>query len=144
MNEKYDLVETARRAGNFRVFVQALEAVGLADTLKETGPFTVLAPVDDAFARQPKEKLEGLFRTENRDTLRTILTNHILPEKLPSADLKKRDETRSVTGEKLSIESRAGLWINEGQVIDPDLDASNGVIHAIDTVLMPQTQVASA
>lgn len=144
MNEKYDLVETARRAGNLRVFVQALEAVGLADTLKETGPFTVLAPVDDAFARQPKEKLEGLFRTENRDTLRSILTNHILPEKWPSADLKKRDGIRSVTGEELIIESRAGLWINEGQVINPDLEASNGVIHGIDTLLMPQTQVASA
>lgn len=144
MNEKYDLVETARRAGNFRVFVQALEVTGLEDILQGPGPYTVFAPVDDAFVRVPKDKLHNLFRTEKRDTLRSILTNHILSEKLSSTDLKKQDETRSMNGEKLSIESRAGLWINEGQVINPDLEASNGVIHGIDTVLMPETQVASA
>jgi uncharacterized surface protein with fasciclin (FAS1) repeats len=144
MNEKYDLIETAKRAGNFRVFVQALEAAGLEDILKETGPYTVFAPIDDAFVKVPKAKLESWFRTENRDSLRSMLTNLIISEKLPSADLKRRDEIRSMKGEKLNIESRAGLWVNEGQVINPDLEASNGVIHGIDAVLMPQTQVASA
>ena len=143
VNQKYDVVETARRAGSFRVFVQALEATGLADILTKTGLFTVFAPVDEAFERLRKAKLENLFRMENRDSLRSTLMNHILAEKLFSADLKQRDETVSLKGEKLSIESRAGLWVNEGQVINPDVEASNGVIHGIATVLMPNTHVAS-
>ena len=145
MNEKYDLVETARRAGNFRVFVQALDATGLDAVLKETGPYTVLAPIDDAFVTLPKAQLESLFRTENRDSLRSLLTNLIIPEKLLSADLKRRDEARSINGEKFRIEGRgAGLWINDARVITPDLEASNGILQGIDTVLLPQTQVAPA
>lgn len=142
VNQKYDVVETARLAGNFRVFVQALEATGLADILTKTGLFTVFAPVDEAFERLPKAKLENLFRIENRDSLRSTLMNHVLAEKLFSADLKQRDEIISLKGEKLSIESRVGLWVNEGQVINPDLEASNGVIHGIATVLLTNTHVA--
>ena len=144
MNEKYDLVETANHAGNFRLFLQALESAGLKDTLKETGPYTILAPVDDAFTKMPQTKLHNLFKTENRDSLRSLLSHHIIAGELPSMELKKHDEMSSMNGEELRIESRAGLWVNEAQVITPDLKASNGVLHGIDTVLMPQTQVAAA
>jgi uncharacterized surface protein with fasciclin (FAS1) repeats len=144
MDEKYDLVETANHAGNFRLFLQALEAAGLKDTLKETGPYTILAPVDDAFIKIPQTKLHDLFKSENRESLRSLLRNHIIAGDLPSRDLKRHDEIRSMNGEELRIESRAGLWANEAQVITPDLKASNGVLHGIDTVLMPQTQAAAA
>ena len=138
MNEKYDLVETANRTGNFRIFLQALEAAGLNDTLKETGPYTILAPVDDAFVKLPQSKLHDLFKSENRDSLRSLLRNHIIAGNLPSQELKQHDEMRSMNGDELRIESRAGLWLNEAQVITPDLKASNGMLHAIDTVLMPK------
>ena len=144
MNEKYDLVETANHAGNFRLFLQALEAAGLKDTLKETGPFTILAPVDDAFLKIPQTKLHDLFMTENRESLKSLLRNHIIPGKLLSKEMKEHDEVSSMNAEDLIIESHAGLWVNEAQVITPDLKASNGVIHGIDAVIMPQTQVAAA
>lgn len=144
MDEKSDLVETANHAGNFRLFLQALEAAGLKDTLKETGPYTILAPVDDAFLKIPQTKLHDLFKSENRESLRSLVRNHIIAGDLPTRDLKRHDEVRSMNGEELRIESRAGLWANEAQVITPDLKASNGVLHGIDTVLMPQTQAAAA
>jgi uncharacterized surface protein with fasciclin (FAS1) repeats len=144
MDEKSDLIETANHAGNFRLFLQALEAAGLKDTLKETGPYTILAPVDDAFVKIPQTKLHDLFKSENRESLRSLLRNHIIAGDLPSRELKRHDEVRSMNGEELRIESRAGLWANEAQVITPDLKASNGVLHGIDTVLMPQTQAAAA
>ena len=144
MKEKYDLVETANHTANFRIFLQALEAAGLNDTLKETGPYTVLAPVDDAFIKMPQTKLHDLFKSENKDSLQSLLRNHIIAGNFRSRELKEYDEIRSMNGEELRIESRAGLWINEAQVITPDLKASNGVVHGIDTVLMPQTQAAAA
>ena len=144
MKEKYDLVETANHTGNFRIFLQGLEAAGLNDTLKETGPYTILAPVDDAFIKMPQTKLHDLFKTENRDSLRSLLSNHIIAGDLPSRELKRHDDIRSMNGEELRIESRVGLWVNEAQVVTPDLKASNGVLHGIDTVLMPQTQAAAA
>ena len=143
MKEKYDLVETANHTGNFRIFLQAVEAAGLKDTLKETGPYTILAPVDDAFIKLPQTKLHDLFKSENRDSLRSLLSNHIIAGNLPSRELKRRDELRSMNGEQLRIESRAGLWVNEAKVITPDVEASNGVIHGIHTVLTPQTQAAA-
>jgi uncharacterized surface protein with fasciclin (FAS1) repeats len=144
MNENYDLVETANHAGNFRLFLQALEAAGLKDRLKETGPYTILAPVDDAFLKIPQTKLHDLFKAENRESLKSFLRNHIIPGKLLSREMKEHDEMSSMNAEELRIESRAGLWVNEAQVITPDLKASNGVVHGIDTVLIPRTQVAAA
>lgn len=144
MNEKYDLIETANNTGNFRIFLQALEAAGLNDNLKETGPYTVLAPVDDAFIKLPQTKLHDLFKIGNRPSLRSLLSNHIIAGDLPSRELKRHDDIRSMNGEELRIESRTGLWVNEAQVVTPDLKASNGVLHGIDTVLIPQTQAAAA
>jgi uncharacterized surface protein with fasciclin (FAS1) repeats len=142
MKGKYDVVETANQTGHFRVFLQALEAVGIKQTLKETGPYTILAPVDDAFLKLPKAKLDNLFKKDNREALHLLLSNHIVAGSLPSTALKRHSEIRSMKDEVLRIESRAGLWVNEAQVITPDLIASNGVIHGIDTVLMHQTQGA--
>ena len=144
MNENYDLVETANHAGNFRLFLQALEAAGLKNTLKETGPFTILAPVDDAFLKIPQTKLHDLFKTENRESLKSLLKNHIIAGKLLSGEMKEHNEISSMNAEDLIIESHAGLWVNEAQVITPDLKAANGVIHGIDAVIMPQTQAAAA
>jgi uncharacterized surface protein with fasciclin (FAS1) repeats len=124
--------------------VRALEAVGLKTTLQETGPYTIFAPVDDAFVQMPQTQLHELLKVENRKTLRSLLKNHIIPGDLPTEELKKHDEIRAVTGEQLKIEARAGLWVNEGRVVTPDLKASNGVIHGIHTFLMPQMQAAAA
>lgn len=144
MRERYNLVETANQAGNFRVFLQALEAAGLKKTLEETGPYTMFAPVDDAFVKMPQSKLHDLFKMGNRESLRSLLRNLIVPGNLLSRDLKRRGEVRTMKGEELRIASRAGLWVNEAQVVTPDLKASNGVLHGIDTVIMPQAQVAAA
>jgi uncharacterized surface protein with fasciclin (FAS1) repeats len=144
MNKEYDLIETANHAGNFRVFLQTLESAGLKDTLKDTGPYTVFAPVDDAFLKIPQTKLHDLFKTENRESLQSLLRNHIMAGKLLSKELKEHDEVSSMNAEDLRIESRTRLWINDAQVITPDLKASNGVLHGIDSLLMPQGHAAAA
>ncbi len=144
MEHKFDVIEAANRAGNFRIFLRALEAVGLIKTLQETGPYTIFAPVDDAFVQMPKTQLHDLLKPEHRETLRSLLRNHIIPGDLSTEELKKHDEIRTFTGEQLKIEARAGLWVNEGRVVTPDLKASNGVVHGIHTLLMPQMQAAAA
>ena len=144
MEHKLDVIEAANMAGTFRIFVRALEAVGLVETLQETGPYTILAPVDDAFVQMPRTQLHEILKPENRESLRSLLKNHIIPGDLPSEELKKHEEIRAVTGEQLRIEARAGLWVNEGRVVTPDLKASNGVVHGIHTLLMPQAQPAAA
>jgi uncharacterized surface protein with fasciclin (FAS1) repeats len=144
VNEEYDLIETANRTGNFRILLQALEVAGLKDILKETGPYTILAPIDDAFINIPQNKLHDLFKSENRESLRSLLKNHLIAANLASRELKRHEQVTSMNGEELRIESRAGLWVNEAEVIVPDITASNGVIHGLHTVLMPQTQRAAA
>lgn len=144
MIEKYDLVETANQTGNFRILLQALEAAGIKDTLKESGPYTIFAPVDDAFTKLSQNELHKLFTSENRESLRAFLRNCIVPGDLPSEELKERDKIKSVTGKELRIESRMGLWVNEAQVITPDVKASNGVLHGLDRVLLSHAQAAAA
>jgi uncharacterized surface protein with fasciclin (FAS1) repeats len=143
MNEKYDVIETANQSGNFRVFLQALETTGLKESLKDAGPYTLLAPIDDAFMKMPHSKRETLFKPENRELLQSLLMNHIVLGNLPSRELKRLDEIKAAGGDELRIESRAGLWINEAQVLTTDLMASNGVLHAIDTVLMPESRAVA-
>ncbi len=144
MKTNDDLIEIATMAGNFEVFKMALVAGGLKDSLKGKGPYTIFAPTDQAFAKVPTAKLDALLMPENKETLQLLLRNHIVPGKLMSTELMRLDQTRTIKGEELKIESRAGLWVNEARVISPDLEASNGVLHGIDTVLLPQTQVAEA
>lgn len=142
MNEKNDVIEVATEAGYFRVFLQALQSTGLTQTLKETGPYTIFAPIDDAFLKIPKASLETLFRIENRESLQALLRNHIVLEKLTGNELKLREDIRSAKGESLKINSRAGLWVNEAQVLTADLLATNGVLHSIDAILISHAQVA--
>jgi uncharacterized surface protein with fasciclin (FAS1) repeats len=143
MSEEYDVIETANQSGNFRVFLQALETTGLKESLKDVGPYTLLAPVDEAFLKIPQANREALFKPENRELLQSVLKDHILHGNMTGKDLKHRDEIRTAGGRELRIESRAGLWINEAQVLTTDIKASNGVIHAIDTVLMPESRAAA-
>lgn len=144
MNEKIDVIETANKAGNFRMFLQALDVAGLKQTLRDTGPYTVLAPVDDAFAKLPKAKLEGLFKGENKESLQALLRNHIVSGKLLTTELKNADQTRTMKGEELKVKDEKGIWVNEAKVVSPDLVATNGVLHGIDQILIPQTQAATA
>ncbi len=143
MNKNYDIIETATEAGNFQVFTKALSAAGLKQALKDDGQFTIFAPTDGAFAKVTAEKMENLLKPENRDQLQLVLRNHIVPGRLMSSELKNLDTTKTVQGEDLRIESRAGLWINEARVVSPDLEASNGVLHGIDTVLFLQARAAT-
>lgn len=144
MKQNYDVIETAKRNGGFAVFTGALADAGLVEALKEMGPYTLFAPTDEAFAKIPKNKLDDLLKPEKRETLQALLRNHIVPGKLMANELKTLSETKSARGEELKIESREGLWINQARVVSPDLEASNGVLHGIDSILMPQTQVATA
>ena len=144
MIANYDIIEAATKAGNFQVFTKALSDAGLEEPLKGKGPYTVFAPTDEAFAKVSSGKLDDLLKPENRAMLQLLLRNHIVLGKLTSRELKNLDETKTAQGENLKIESRAGLWINQAQVVSPDLEASNGVLHGIDTVLLPERKVANA
>jgi uncharacterized surface protein with fasciclin (FAS1) repeats len=134
-----DIVDTAVGAGKFNTLVAAVKAAGLVETLKGTGPFTVFAPTDDAFAKLPKGTVEDLLKPENKAKLVGILTYHVVPSKVMAADIAgKTMKAKSVQGSELSIDATKGVKIDGATVTTPDVAASNGVIHIIDTVLMPK------
>jgi uncharacterized surface protein with fasciclin (FAS1) repeats len=131
-----NIVETAVSADNFKTLVQAVQAAELVDTLKGKGPFTVFAPTDAAFAKVPKEKLEGLLK--DKDALRAVLTYHVVPGKVMAADIKGDMQTETVQGKKLTIVVKDGkVTINGANVVKTDIVCANGVIHVIDGVLLP-------
>lgn len=130
-----DIVDTAVAAGNFKTLVTALKAAGLVDTLKGKGPFTVFAPTDDAFAKIPKADLDKLLA--NKAKLKSVLTYHVVSGKVMSTDIKP-GMVKSVQGKKLTIGTVDGVTVNKAKVVAADVAADNGVIHAIDTVLMPK------
>lgn len=133
-----DIVDTAV-AGNFNTLVAAVKAAGLVETLKGPGPFTVFAPTDEAFAKLPPGALEALLQPANKDKLRGILMYHVVPGKVTSRQVVKLDSARTAGGGTLAIKTMDGaVMVNDARVIKADIPASNGVIHAIDTVLMPQ------
>ncbi|HKY42976.1 MAG TPA: fasciclin domain-containing protein [Pyrinomonadaceae bacterium] len=138
MEPKYDIIETALRAGHFEVFARAIERARFKQTLKNTGPYTIFAPTDEAFARHADFK--ELLKPEKMYELESLLRHHIVPGKLNSAELKNIDRTTSAEGTLLRIEFRQALWVNEGQVVRPDLEGTNGVIHGVDSVLMPEAK----
>jgi uncharacterized surface protein with fasciclin (FAS1) repeats len=144
MKQNYDVIETAKKSGGFQVFTEAIATAGLEEALKEMGPYTIFAPTDQAFAKIPKSQLDDLLKPENKETLQLLLRNHIVPGKLVADELKTLDKTKTAQGENLEIDARGGIWINEAKVVSPDLEASNGVLHGIDTVLFRQTKVATA
>jgi uncharacterized surface protein with fasciclin (FAS1) repeats len=133
-----DIVDTAVEAGQFGTLAAALEAAGLVDTLKGDGPFTVFAPTDEAFAKLPEGTIENLLRPENRDQLVAILTYHVVPGKVKAADVVTLDSAETVNGASVTITvADNGVQVDNANVVATDIGASNGVIHVIDTVILP-------
>ena len=133
---KMDIVDTAVGAGNFTTLVAAVQAAGLVDTLKGDGPFTVFAPTDDAFAKLPAGTVEALLA--DTDTLAKILTYHVVPGKVMAADVVKLTSADTVAGMRLDIKVVDGhVMINDAKVVVTDIECTNGVIHVIDTVIVP-------
>ncbi len=130
-----DIVDTAVKAGNFTTLVTAVKAAGLVDTLKGPGPFTVFAPTDAAFAKVPKATLDALLA--DKAALAKVLTYHVVPGKVMAADV-RAGKVKTVEGQELTITTKSGVMVDNAKVVATDVVASNGVIHAIDTVLMPK------
>ena len=129
-----DIVDIAVSAGSFKTLVTAVQAAGLVDTLKSPGPFTVFAPNDDAFAKLPPGTIQTLV--QNIPQLTRILKYHVVPGKLTKADLAKVDSVNSVEGSPIKIDCSNGFEVKNATVVAPDIEADNGVIHVIDTVLL--------
>jgi len=133
-----DIVEVAQSAGSFDTLVAAVSAADLVAVLQSDGPFTVFAPTDAAFAALPAGTVETLLKPENKDQLTAILTYHVIPGKVMAADLAgQRLSVATVNGEELHIDGRDGVRVENATVTQADIPASNGVIHVIDTVLIP-------
>nr|WP_170616841.1 fasciclin domain-containing protein [uncultured Ruegeria sp.] len=134
-----DIVDTAVSAGSFTTLVAAVQAAGLVDTLKGDGPFTVFAPTDEAFAALPEGTVESLLLPENKDQLVSILTYHVVPAKVMSGDIAgKRAKVLTVQGDRLSVNAKNGVKVNGAKVVQADIEASNGVIHVVDAVILPE------
>ena len=135
-----DIVDVAVGAGKFNTLVTAVKAAGLVDTLKGEGPFTVFAPTDEAFAKLPAGTVENLLKPENKAQLVKILTYHVVPSKIMAKDIAgKKAEVASVQGNKISVDATNGVKVDGAKVVGADVAASNGVIHIIDTVIMPKS-----
>jgi uncharacterized surface protein with fasciclin (FAS1) repeats len=131
-----DIVDTAVGAGQFKTLVTAVKAADLVDTLKGKGPFTVFAPTDEAFAKIPQEKLEALLK--DKKALTAVLTYHVVPGKVMAADVVKLDSAKTVQGQSVNIVAQDGkVTINGANVLKTDIVCGNGVIHVIDTVILP-------
>ena len=136
--KKKDIVDTAVEAGSFNTLAAALTAAGLVDTLKGEGPFTVFAPTDEAFAKLPEGSVENLLKPENKDQLVAVLTYHVVAGKVMAADVVKLDSATTVNGADVMIKaSDEGVMVDGASVVTTDIKASNGVIHVIDTVILP-------
>jgi len=131
-----DIVETAVDAGSFNTLVQAVQAAGLVDTLKGEGPCTVFAPTDEAFAKLPAGTLEALLN--DTEQLVAVLTYHVVPGKVMAADVIKLSEAKTVQGEFIMIDTKNGVKVDAANVVKTDIETTNGVIHVIDTVILPR------
>jgi uncharacterized surface protein with fasciclin (FAS1) repeats len=135
---KKDIVDTAVAAGNFNTLAKALTAAGLVETLKGPGPFTVFAPTDAAFAKLPAGTLDDLLKPENKEKLVAILTYHVVPGKVEARQVAKMSEAKTVNGKELKIMAHDGkVMVDNADVVKTDIECSNGVIHVIDSVLLP-------
>jgi uncharacterized surface protein with fasciclin (FAS1) repeats len=132
-----DIIDTAVGAGSFKTLAAALQAGGLIETLKSAGPFTVFAPTDEAFAKLPAGTVETLLKPENKEKLVAILTYHVVAGKVLAADVVKLNSAKTVNGKEVKIDASNGVKINDATVTKADILTSNGVIHVIDTVLLP-------
>lgn len=134
-----DIVDIAIEAGSFTTLVAAVQAAGLVDTLKSEGPFTVFAPTDEAFAALPAGTVEDLLKPENKDQLTAILTYHVIPAKVMSGDLSNNMTAATVEGAEVTITTEGGVKVDGANVVSADIEASNGVIHVIDAVILPNS-----
>ncbi|NIC41488.1 fasciclin domain-containing protein [Aquabacterium sp. A08] len=130
-----DIVDTAVSAGSFKTLVAAMQAAGLVDTLKGPGPFTVFAPTDEAFAKVPKAQLDALLK--DKAALTKVLTYHVVPGKVMAANV-AAGKVKTVQGAELTVSTTGGVKVDNANVVKTDVLASNGVIHVIDTVVMPK------
>jgi len=133
-----NIVEVASSAGSFNTLVAAVKAAGLVETLSGPGPFTVFAPTDEAFAKLPAGTVDDLLKPENKEQLVKVLTYHVVPGQVMAADVVTLTSATTVQGQNLSIDTSSGVKVNNANVVQTDIAASNGVIHVIDTVLLPQ------
>jgi uncharacterized surface protein with fasciclin (FAS1) repeats len=131
-----DIVDTAVAAGSFDTLVTAVKAAGLVDTLKSPGPFTVFAPTDEAFAKLPEGTLEALLK--DREKLTAILTYHVVPGKMMAADVVAESSLKTVQGQSLTVDTMDGAKVDNANIVKTDIETSNGVIHVIDTVVLPK------
>ena len=132
-----DIVDTAVGAGSFTTLVAAVQAAGLVDTLKGEGPFTVFAPTDEAFAALPEGTIATLLLPENKDKLISILTYHVVAGKVMSTDLSNGMMATTIQGSNITIMTENGVTVNGAKVVTADIETSNGVIHVIDAVILP-------
>ena len=130
-----DIVDTAVAAGNFKTLATALQAAGLVETLKGKGPFTVFAPTDEAFAKVPKEQLDALLK--DKAALTKVLTYHVVPGKVMAKDV-KAGKVKTVQGSELTVATAGGVMVDGAKVTATDIVADNGVIHVIDSVVLPK------
>jgi uncharacterized surface protein with fasciclin (FAS1) repeats len=141
-----DIVDTAVKAGSFKTLVAGVKAAGLVETLKGKGPFTVFAPTDEAFAKLPKGTLKSLLKPENKQQLASILTYHVVAGKYDAGRItgakSKRYGIKSVQGANIAVDLRSGVKVSGANVTKTDIATSNGVIHVIDTVILPPARTA--
>jgi len=136
-----DIVDTAVEAGSFKTLVAAVTAAGLGATLKGPGPFTVFAPNDAAFAKLPQGTIDTLLKPENKAKLVSILSYHVVSGKVMSKDIAGKTTTaKSVQGAEISIDATKDVMVDKAKVIKADIETSNGVIHVVDTVMMPPAE----
>ena len=132
-----DIVDTAVSAGSFNTLVTAVKAAGLVETLKGDGPYTVFAPTDEAFAKVPKATLDGLLA--DKEALRKVLLYHVVPGKVSAAEVVKLTSAKTAQGSSVTINATDGVMIDNAKVVKADIETSNGIIHVIDTVILPQS-----
>jgi uncharacterized surface protein with fasciclin (FAS1) repeats len=136
-----DIVDTALAAGSFKTLAKALQVADLVQTLKGAGPFTVFAPTDEAFSKLPAGTLDALLKPENKPKLQRILTGHVIAGKVMAADVVKTTSAKTVSGNTLTITSRGGaVTVDGAKVVKTDIAATNGVIHVIDSVILPKDE----
>ena len=132
-----NIVQTAVDAGSFKTLVAAVQAAGLAEALQGPGPLTVFAPTDEAFAKLPAGTVESLLKPDNKEKLVAVLKYHVVPGKVMSGDVVKLTSAKTLHGKELQIRTSEGVKVNDATVIKADIEATNGVIHVIDRVLLP-------
>jgi uncharacterized surface protein with fasciclin (FAS1) repeats len=136
-----DIVETAVAAGSFQTLVAAVKAAGLVETLQGEGPFTVFAPTDEAFAKLPAGTVESLLKPENRDKLVAVLTYHVVPGRLMASDVVGSEYLKTVQGQEIKVWTKEGkAMVDNAVILKTDIGTSNGVIHVIDSVILPEAK----